>query len=133
MPNDLNFSGLFSLNKKNRPETMMVNLGIITFEDGKSTVVYAPALEVYGYGNDLEEAKLSFETGLLEFIDYTTAKSTFDSELERLGWKLKGSKKNRKFKVPDFAYLLSNNERLIDIMNTRSVRTFQTDIPLALA
>lgn len=133
MSDQSNFQGLFSVDQLKKKGTVKVNIGIVTFDEGDTSVVYAPALEVYGYGKGTDEAEKSFITGLSEFIDYTLAKDTLDSELKRLGWVIKGSKRNRKFRVPDFAYLLSNNERLIEILNTKPVKTFKTDIPMALA
>lgn len=129
MSKTLNFRGLFS-NKKGT--FVDVGIKLVQFKDSGCQVVYAPALEVYGYGKNIEEAKDSFVTCLEEFIDYTIAKGTLQSELKRLGWKIKGRKNNKTFKVPDFSDLLTKNERLIEIMNEREVRTFKADIPMAI-
>ena len=109
----------------------MVNL--VQFKDSTGfQVIYAPALEIYGYGKTVVEAKKSFETCLEEFVDYTIAKNTLTKELKRLGWKIKGRKNNRTFKVPNFSEMLRDNERLIDILNEREVKTFKADIPMAI-
>ncbi len=129
MSGKLKFTGKFS-NKKGSIVDVTVNL--VQFKDTGSHVVYAPALEVYGYGRSVQEAKDSFVTCLEEFVDYTISKGTVTSELRRLGWKIKGRKNNRTFKVPDFSELLTKNERLIDIMNNREVRTYKADVPMAM-
>jgi len=129
MSEKLKFRGQFS-NKKGSLVDVGVNL--VQFKDTGNYVIYAPALEVYGYGKTIQEAKDSFVTCLEEFIDYTISKRTFYSELKRLGWKIKGKKNNRTYKIPDFSYFLNKNERLINIMNEREVRTFKADIPMAM-
>lgn len=129
MSDKLKFAGLF---KGKHGTYVDVSVNLVQFKDSSNHVIYAPALEVYGYGKTVDEAKKSFVTCLEEFIDYTRAKGTVTSELKRLGWTIKGRKKNRTFKIPDFAHLLAKNERLIDIMNDRDVRTFKADIPMAI-
>lgn len=129
MANNLKFSGQFS-NKKD--SIVLVTVNLVQFKDTGNYVIYAPALEIYGYGKTVQEAKDSFVTCLEEFVDYTISKGTVTSELKRLGWKIKGRKNNRTFKTPDFSELLTKNERLIDIINDREVRTFKADIPMAM-
>jgi len=129
MSDKLKFQGQFS-NKKGA--IVEVTVDLVQFKDSGNYVVYAPALEVYGYGKTVQEAKDSFVTCLEEFVDYTVSKKTITSELKRLGWKIKGRKNNRSFKIPDFSELLTKNKRLIDIMNARSIRTFKADIPMAM-
>jgi len=107
-----------------------VTVNIVQFKDTGNYIIYAPALEVYGYGKTIQEAKDSFAVCLEEFIDYTIAKGTFIPELKRLGWTIKGNKNNRTFKIPDFSEMLINNEHLIQVMNTKEVRTFKADIPI---
>ena len=126
----LNFKGKFTALMGAAKADVSVNL--VQFKQDKSYVLYAPALEVYGYGRTIDEAKESFVTSVEEFIRYTLNKNTLKSELKRLGWKVKGTKNKRTFKTPDFAQLLVQNDNLIDIMNTREVRTYQTDIPMAI-
>ena len=74
-----------------------VTVNLVQFKDTGNYVIYAPALEVYGYGKTIQEAKDSFVTCLEEFVNYTIAKGTLMPELKRLGWKIKGRKNNRSF------------------------------------
>jgi hypothetical protein len=62
--------------------------------------VYAPALDVTGYGLNEKEAQNSFVISLEEFLDFTQKKGTLNSELERMGWKL--NRKTNHFDPPFF-------------------------------
>jgi hypothetical protein len=129
MSSKLNFHGKL---KNTLGGTADVEVNLVQFKDNDCYVLYAPALEVYGYGKTVEESKNSFITCLEEFINYTLSKGTLTAELKRLGWKIKGTKSKRQYKTPVFSDLLSNNDRLIDIINERNVRTYKADIPMAL-
>ena len=126
----LNYSGKL---ENIKGDELHVSLNLVQFNDDGVEVLYAPALEVYGYGNDFKEAQKSLDVCLREFINYTINKGTFESELERLGWKIKGSKSKRKYTTPTFSDLLINNNRLVDIVNTKDFRTHTTTMPLAMA
>ena len=130
MQNKFNFKGIM---ESKMGAYITVNISLIQFEDSGSQVIYAPALEVYGYGINTKEARGSFEECLLEFIDYTISKGTLNTELKRLGWKIKGKKSNRSYTIPDFSHLLRNNKRLIDLMNEKEIRTYKADIPMAIS
>ena len=54
-----------------------VHLPFIIFEQDKVHVVYCPALDVSGYGNNEEEAFESFKINLGEFLLYTNNKNSF--------------------------------------------------------
>lgn len=128
MSNNLNLSGKFE-NKKG--QGIEVNLQIVQFNDNGVEVLFAPALEVYGYGNDFKEAVKSLSICLDEYLNYTHQKGTFEEDLKRLGWKIKGSKNNRKYKTPMFSEMLTNNERLIDIINNKQIQTYSTNLAMA--
>jgi hypothetical protein len=121
----MKFSGSFENKAGNQID---VSFNFVIFKQEDVFVLYAPALEVYGYGKSEDEARDSFVTCMEEFLDYTIAKGTLFSELKRLGWKMKGRKSNRKFSIPDFSELLRNNQRLIDILNTNEVRTYRENM-----
>ncbi len=130
MVENLHFQGLF---KHKEGHTVDAILTLIQFKESGNQIIYAPALEVYGYGKTISKARESFKTCLEEFIDYTLAKGTLESELKRLGWEIKGKQKNRKYKVPDFSDFLKDNQRLINILNEKEVRTYKENIPLAVS
>jgi len=128
---DRNLNFKTRLEDKNNNSELLVSLNIVRFQDGDTEILYAPALEVYGYGNNFEEAKQSFEVSFHEFVNYTHNKKTFTSELERLGWHIKGSKKNRKYTTPVLSELVSSNSRLAEIFNTKNVSTYQQEYAIA--
>lgn len=128
MADKLNFQGQYSSKSGSKID---VTVNLVQFKDKGSYVIYAPALEVFGYGKTIQEAKESFNTCLEEFFTYSMNKGTFTSELKQLGWKIKGRKNNRTYKIPGFSELLAKNERLINILDNKDVRTFQTEISMA--
>ena len=77
-----------------------VDLPIIQFEEDGSSIIYCPAIDVFGYGINPAEAEKSFSTSLLEFLKYTINKSTLISELKRLGWSISKSKKKQMVPPP---------------------------------
>ncbi len=100
--------------------TFETNLPVFLFEEENIFYCYCPALDLYGYGKQENEAKTSFETNLAEFLKYANNKKTLTKELKRLGWIVKVAKKSPQFIAPEFADLVSRNEDLNRIM---------TDIP----
>jgi hypothetical protein len=124
----MNFEGYFSDHSRGK---LIVNLNMVEFVQDTVHILYAPAIEIYGYGKTNEEARASFITCMEEFLTYTNAKGTFIPELKRLGWKIKG-RSQKTFRIPDFSDLLKNNKRLIDILNTKEVRTYHEEIPLPI-
>ena len=127
---ELNVLGDFKYNKS---EGVQVNLKLVQFNSDGAEVLYAPALELYGYGNTFEEARKSFTVSLHEFLMYTKEHGTLGAEMERLGWKVKVEKKETKFTTPTFSELLLNNPRLIDIIDNNDFQTHRTEVPLAMA
>ncbi len=67
---------------------IQVELLILRFQDKNEVYyVYAPQLDLTGYGTTEEEADDSFNAVIGDFFDYSIKKKTLDSELRRLGWK----------------------------------------------
>jgi len=48
--------------------------------------MFAPALDICGYGKNTAEAKQSFGIVLEEFINHTSNKNTLNTVLNKLGW-----------------------------------------------
>lgn len=109
-------------------EHLTVSLPLIGFEEDGVQIIYCPALDVSGYGNDENEAKKSFEIVLEEFFRYTLNKKTFLSELTRMGWKVK--KGRRPMKPPQMCDLLENNENFNRIFNEHNFRKFDKQIEM---
>src|SRR5438552_19042072 len=68
------------------------DLPVLSYHEAGLQVIYAPYLDLFGYGKTEKEAKESFKITLEEFIRYTTAKNTIEKVLKQLGWKIKTKK-----------------------------------------
>jgi len=103
---------------------------LIHFKDeNKVNFIYSPHLDLTGYGNNISEAKASFEIVFDDFIDYTLKKKTIGKVLTKLGWQLKGSiKKPKKVIAPSITSIISENEYVSDIFDKYSTKTFHQDI-----
>lgn len=114
-------------------QEVSVNLPIIQFEEDGSSIVYCPAIDVYGYGLNTAEAEKSFSTSLLEFLKYTTNKGTLIPELKRLGWNISKGKKNQ-MTPPPLTQLLIENENFSRIFNNHSFTKTdrRVEIPIAV-
>jgi len=109
-------------------ETM---LQIVQWNDSDGIFhVFAPALDVAGYGNSESEAVQSFNLTLKEFLRYTINKGTLQDELTRLGWKMRGRKTDRKFKLPAFDELVRRNEELKQVVSTHDFQVRQETVSL---
>lgn len=71
-------------------------LSLVSFIEDGVTIIYSPALDLSGSGYDLNEAKASFWEALTEFFRYTVNKKTLLPELKRLGWSVKGGKREER-------------------------------------
>jgi hypothetical protein len=92
-----------------------VTLSLLQFEQDQVVHIYAPALDLFGYGHSLEEAEKSFDIVLEEFFRYTLHKKTLRPELERLGWKI-GKKK---ISAPVLSDMIKSNAELKKIVDKR--------------
>ena len=107
-----------------------VRLSIYFFEEKKVSLAYCPSLDLVGYGKNEVEAKKSFEIVLKGFIAYTVNKGTLQKELERLGWNISGTKKNRKIKSPEIEKLLVDREQFKDIFKKKSFKMVEESVKI---
>ena len=110
--------------------TYNTQLSLLSFREDNMIIIYAPALDLSAYGNDLEDAKKSFSIALEEYFRYTTNKNTLLAELKRLGWEIKGGKKHPKLTAPDFSALLNDNETLEDIVQNKEFQKFHENVKI---
>jgi len=103
-----------------------LKLPLIAFEEDGCQIVYCPALDISGYGNNEDEANESFTTSLKSFFSYTIHKKTFKNELQRLGWKVKS--KNKPMIPPEMSKLLSQNDNFNRIFNSYAFRKYDQNI-----
>jgi len=119
--------GILSGEWSNSNTCINVNLSIISFEDSGCIVHYCPALEVYGYGKTETEAESSLYTSMSEFFQHTLNKKTFFTELERLGWTMK---KTKKMTPPTMLQLLANNDNFSNVFNNFPFKKFDQKIAM---
>jgi hypothetical protein len=121
------FSGKYNFPGKQ----LHVSLSFIEFTEDNNTILYCPALDLSGYGKDVEEAKNSFEIVLEEFLRYTMNKKTFLKELKNLGWKVKSESKP--FIPPPMTYLLRKNEYFSHVFNQNSFKKYDQQVAIPVS
>lgn len=107
-------------------------LTLLEFEEDNNTIIYSPALDISGYGNNHEEAKKSFGIALEEFVNYTNNKKTLESYLEKMGWSILGSKKKPKFEPPKNSDLVSKNPFYSEIIDSKQFKSYNEKLELAI-
>ncbi|MFA5300388.1 MAG: hypothetical protein WC389_19560 [Lutibacter sp.] len=108
-----------------------VGLSLVEFKEEDVTIIYAPALDLSGYGYSSVEAKNSFSEALHEFFRYTNNKKTLDKVLKKLGWSIKGSKKKPKFNPPKDSELVTLNPMFNEIVNKKNYKVSREDVEFA--
>ncbi len=125
---ELKIKGKFS-NKKGQVD---LQLPLISFISDNVYMVYCPALDLTGYGNDEIEARSGFEVVLEEYLNYTTNKSTLWNDLKKLGWRIEKGKQ-KPATPPTLSYLLEKNKEFSNIFNNYPFKKFNTGITLPAA
>ena len=123
---------IFKGGYENKSGNVIVMLLLFHFEDeNKIHFIYSPHLDLTGYGNNIKEAKKSFEIVFEDFIDYTLKKRTLGKVLSNLGWKLKGSiKKPKKVIAPSITSVIKDNEYISEIFDKYPVNTYHQEVGL---
>lgn len=99
-----------------------VRLALLSYIEDNVHVIYAPALDLYGYGNDESEARTSFSVTLEEYISFTTEENSLASDLSRLGWNV--NSQSHSVTMPAWTSLLATNPHLNDVMTNRPFKKF---------
>ncbi|MES2765572.1 MAG: hypothetical protein V4642_06885 [Bacteroidota bacterium] len=107
---------------------LTVKLSLFTFIEENVHVVYSPALDLYGYGNDEHEARHSFEVALQEYILHTAEHKTLDKDLKKYGWTI--DKKHGALQSPDVSTLLQKNSVFKNFVNTHAFKKFDVSVQL---
>jgi hypothetical protein len=92
----------------------MNRLDLLFFKEDTVFFVYAPALDITGYGLTETEAQHSFVETLETFLDFTQKNKTLEGELNRLGWKKEHTTKA--FQPPFLDEMLQKNAYLSEIV-----------------
>lgn len=122
---------IFEGDYKNKSGNVKVNLLLIHFEDENSIhFIYAPHLDLTGYGNNLKEAKQSFKIVFEDFIDYTLENKTINNVLMNLGWDLKNNPQKKKKRViaPSFMSLALENKYISELFDNYPINTYHQEV-----
>ncbi len=121
---------IFSADINNLNAKVRVNLFLIHFQDENNIhFIFSPHLDLTGYGNNLREAKKSFNIALDDFISYTINKKTLSKVLTGLGWKVKGSTtKPAKILAPSITSVIANNRHVSEIFDNHTAKTFHQEV-----
>lgn len=103
------------------------NVPVFILNEDDVTIYYSPVFDITGYGYNDEEAKKSLIVSLNEFFRYTINKDTFDSELVKLGWKLK---KKKNYTPPNMSKLIKERDYLSEIIDKHEFR--KSTIPIEM-
>lgn len=118
----------FSGNLGDGKTGIKTELSLIYFIEEGTHIIFSPALDLSGYGNNEIEAKESFQIVLQEFISYGLNKKTLLQDLENHGWKVKGSKNKPQIQSPDLADMLKSNSELEDIFQKKDFKKYNQDL-----
>lgn len=121
----LNVESRFS----NEKGSVTVNVPVISFKEDNAQIIYCPALDLSGSGNNETEARESFSIVVTEYLNYTTHKGTLWTDLKKLGWIIKKNKKKHAA-PPPMSELLENNEEFSRIFDNYPYKKFDTGVSL---
>lgn len=126
MAKDVGYKGQFATDDG----LIKVELTLVQFEEEGVTVIYAPSLDVYGYGYDEKEARHSFNICIEEFLEEVSKKNALAEELKKLGWKVEPHK--NQLDEPSFKELINKNKELETIMENLPVSTTHEEVNLRM-
>lgn len=89
-------------------------LDVYSYKEDGVQMMYAPALDLCGYGATVEDAKRSFKVVVSEYFRYGLENGTLEADLRSHGWK-PGSE-IQEFESPDIMSLIRNNKQLQGVM-----------------
>jgi hypothetical protein len=93
---------------------METQIAIFSYIDEDIHAVYAPSLDLFGYGDDEQEAKQSFEIVLTEYLNYQAENNTLEEDLRKNGWNVNDDENI--FSPPSLQKMLENESDLARII-----------------
>ena len=91
-----------------------VCLDVFSYRENGVQMMYAPALDLCGYGATLDEAKQSFEVVVSEYIRFGLENGTLSVDLRAHGWK--PSSEMQEYESPDIVSIVKKNKQLQSVM-----------------
>jgi len=116
---------------KDYKKKVVFDLVVLSYLENDLHVIYAPSIDLFGYGKTESEANESFNLALEEFIKYTSNKGTLIKVLTQLGWEVKPRKLY--FKSPALGYMLKENEQFNEIFNQKDFSKFNHRVEVAVS
>lgn len=110
-------------------KSIRFKLDMYIFKEGKSFIVYSPALDMSAYGNTESDAMKAFIDVFEISFKYELNKNTLKEDLIKHGWSIK-SLNQRKIKAPTIEEMIKNNKSLRDILSRGEYRKYQQDVAI---
>lgn len=120
----------FSAKLKNSRHTVDTQLTLLYFIEEGLHYYYSPELDLYGYGQNENQARDSFTTSFAETISYMVNKNTLGAELKALGWTIKKNKNGFRFTPPLFSHMIEENEDVRNIVDTKVYTKYNHSVQL---
>ena len=89
-------------------------LDVFSYKDNGVQMMYAPSLDLCGYGTTIEEAKHSFEVVVSEYLRFGLENQTLESDLLAHGWKSGAAM--QEYESPDIVSIIKRNKQLQKVM-----------------
>ncbi len=98
-----------------------ISIKIVSYKEDILYFVYAPELDLTGYGKTLQSAHDSFKIVINEYFRYTITHNTLITDLKKLGWNVEDNKitpperKNINAKLKEIPELNNQMEQMYQI------------------
>lgn len=119
---NLKYRGNYADNNK------LINIELLTLQftdENGIKMIYAPQLDLTGYGDSLKNARKSFEFVLKDFIDFSIENSTLETIFLNYGWiKQKPDTETEQWIAPSIRWMLQNNQLLSEVLDSHKKVAF---------
>lgn len=89
-------------------------LDVFSYKEDGVQMMYAPSLDLCGYGSTVEEAKQSFNVVVSEYFRFGLENGTLEADLRAHGWK--PSSEMQEYESPDILSIMRSNKQLQSVM-----------------
>ncbi|MBO4670436.1 MAG: hypothetical protein J5640_01140 [Bacteroidales bacterium] len=90
-------------------------LDVFSYKEDGVQMMYAPALDLCGYGATMDEAKKSFEVVVTEYLRFGLENGTLKDDLSAHGWT--SSSEMQEYESPDILSIIRSNKQLQTVMH----------------
>lgn len=106
---------------------LKAHLALYSFLEKDVYIIYCPALDMSGYGDNEEEARKSFEEIFTTSMAYMVNKNSLHNDLKNHGWNVRG-KKSHDIKSPKFEDMYKTNKDFKDIIDNKPYQKIIKDV-----